>query len=62
VVISGSYEPELDEPEDPDVDEPLDELDVPVLVDDDVDVLSELDEVPEEASGLAPSPAAGFFA
>jgi hypothetical protein len=57
------YEPELDEPEDPDVDEPLDELDVPVLVEGDVEVLSELDEVPEEAAGLAPpSLAAGFLA
>ena len=49
------------EPEDPDVDEPLDELDVPGLVEDDVDVLSEVDEVPEDAAGLAPSPA-GFLA
>ena len=40
------------EPEDPDVDEPLDEVDEPVLVEDDEDVLSLVDDVPEEAAGL----------
>ena len=39
------------EPEDPDVDEPLDEVEL-LLVEDDVDVLSLVDEVPEEAVGL----------
>ena len=49
------HEPEVDEPEDPDVDEPLDELEEPLLVEDDVDVLSLVDDVPEEVDGLAPS-------
>ena len=40
------------EPEDPDVDEPDDEVDEPVLVEDDEDVLSLVDDVPEEAAGL----------
>jgi hypothetical protein len=55
------------EPEDPEVDEPVDEVDELLLVEDDVDVLSLVDDVPEEAAGLvspedlAPSPA-GFLA
>ena len=54
------HEPEVDEPEDPDVDEPLDEVDELLLVED-VDVLSDVEDVPEEAAGLAPS-LAGFLA
>jgi hypothetical protein len=50
------HEPEDDEPEDPAVDEPLDELDVLLLVEDDVAVLSPVDDVSEEPAGLAPSP------
>ena len=46
------YEPEDDEPEDPGVDEP----DEPLLVEDDVDVLSLVDDVPEEDAGFPPSP------
>jgi len=63
----ASYEPELDEPEDPDVDEPEDELGVLVLVEDDVDLLSDVvllsdvDDDSEEAADLVPSPA-GFLA
>jgi hypothetical protein len=49
------------EPEDPDVDEPVEELDVLVFVEEDVDLLSEVEDVSEEAAGLAPSPA-GFLA
>jgi hypothetical protein len=56
-----SYEPELDEPEDPDVDEPDDELGVLVPVEDDVALLSDVDDASEEAAGLAASPA-GFLA
>jgi hypothetical protein len=51
----GCYEPELDEPEDPDVDEPPDELDALVLVEDDVVELSVVDDVPEEEAGFSPS-------
>jgi len=40
------------EPEDPDVEEPPDEVDEPVVVEDDEDVLSLVDDVPEEAAGL----------
>jgi len=63
----ASYEPELDEPEDPDVDEPEDELGVLVLVEDDVDLLSDVvllsdvDDDSGEAADLVPSPA-GFLA
>lgn len=56
----ASYEPEFDEPEDPDVDEPVDEPEALLLVEADFDVLSEVDVVSEEA-GLAPSPE-DFFA
>ena len=45
------------EPEDPDVDEPDDEVDEPVLVEDDEDVLSLVDEVPEDD---VPEDEAGF--
>lgn len=59
----ASYEPELDEP---DVDEPEDELAALVLVEDEVDLLSDVVllsdvDASEEAAGLAPSPA-GFLA
>ena len=40
------------EPEDPDVDGPVDEFDELLLVEDDVDVLSLVEDVPEEAAGL----------
>jgi hypothetical protein len=40
------------EPEDPDVEEPPDEVDELLLVEDDEDVLSLVDDVPEEAAGL----------
>jgi hypothetical protein len=46
------HEPEVDEPEEPDVDEPVDEVDGLPLVEDDADVLSLVDDVPEAAAGL----------
>jgi hypothetical protein len=55
------------DPWEPDVDEPEDELGVLVLVEDDVDLLSDVvllsdvDDASEEAAGLPPSPA-GFLA
>ena len=58
---AAPYELEVVEPEPPDVDDELDEVVELPLVDDDVDVPSEVDDVPEElAAGLAPSPPEDF--
>ena len=67
MVDAAPYEPEVVEPEPPDVDDELDEVVELPLVDDDVDIPSEVEDVPEELAGLAPSPEdfpspEGFFA
>jgi hypothetical protein len=56
VVDAAPYEPEVVEPEPPDVVDELDEVVELLLVEDDGDAVSEVDDVPEEAAGFAPSP------